>query len=100
MSLRAAYDDVAIPPPKRGTVNEPRILAALLTYLEGRNATPEQMRKYIRYWQSSLRDPSVPCPICYTFRGRHSGLAALHEKDGYLPLVCATCQEAFNVPIE
>jgi hypothetical protein len=94
-----AYDDLAIHPTKRGAVDEPRILAALLAYLEG-NATPAQIRKYIRYWRSSLRDPSVPCPLCYTFRGRHSDLTALHEKDGYMPLVCTTCQETFNVPIQ
>jgi hypothetical protein len=76
---------------------EPQILAALLGYLEHRNATQEQVRKYIRYWRSSPRDPSVPCPICYTFRGRHSGLAALHEKDGYMPLVWHSCNETFNI---
>lgn len=81
-------------------VIEPRILAALLGYLEARNATPKQLRKYIRYWRSSPRDPSVPCPICYIFRGRHSGLTALHEKDGYMPLVCQSCKETFNVPVQ
>src|SRR4249919_3579362 len=60
---------------------QPRVLAALLAYLEGRNASQDQIRRYIRYWRTSPRDPSVPCPNCYTFRGKHSGLTALQEKD-------------------
>ena len=79
---------------------QPRVLAALLAYLEGRNASQDQIRKYIRYWRSSPRDPSVPCPNCYTFRGRHSGLTALHEKDGYMPLVCQTCNETYQIPLQ
>ena len=46
---------------------QPRVLAALLAYLERRNASQDQIRKYFRYWRSSPRDPSVPCPNCYTF---------------------------------
>ena len=80
-------------------MNEPRILAALLTYLEG-DASSECIFWSALGWRSSLRDPSVPCALCYTFRGRHSSLTALHEKDGYMPLVCTTCQETFNVPIQ
>ena len=79
---------------------KPRVLAALLAYLERRNASKDQIRKYIRYWRSSPRDPSVPCPNCYTFRVRHSGLTALHEKDGYMPLVCQACNETYQVPLQ
>jgi hypothetical protein len=74
-----------------------RILAALVGYLESHDATAEQIGRYIRYWRSSPRDPSVPRPICYTFRGGDSGLSALHEKDGYMPLVCTNCNETFNM---
>src|SRR5690242_3660713 len=63
---------------------QPRVLAALLAYLERRNASQDQIQKYIRYWRSSPRDPSVPCPNCYSFRGRHSGLTALNDKHGYM----------------
>lgn len=81
-------------------MNEPGMLAAFLAYLEGRNATQDQVRTFIVYWKAAHRDDSVPCPICYTFRGRHSGLTALHEKDGYTPLVCPGCKETFNVPTQ
>ena len=81
-------------------MHAPHILAALLAYLEHRNATQEQSRNFIAYWTSASRDQSVPCPICYTFRGRHSGLAALHVQDGFEPLVCNSCGETFNVPLQ
>ena len=77
---------------------QPRVLAALLAYLERRNASQDQIRKYFPYWHSSPRDPSVPCPNCYTFRGRHSGLTALHDKDGYMPLVCQVATRRTRLP--
>ena len=80
-------------------MHTPRILAALLTYLEHRNATDVQIRNFIAYWTSPARDQSVPCPICYTFRGRHCGLTALTAKDRFEPLLCQACGETFNVPL-
>ena len=44
---------------------QPRVLAALLAYLEARNASQDQIRRYIRYWRISSRSECALPKLLY-----------------------------------
>jgi hypothetical protein len=53
----------------------------------------------LHYWKSSPRDPTFRVPSATRSGGRPSGLSALHENDGYMPVVPSR-KQTFNVPVQ
>ena len=67
--------------------------------LAGRGINSAGIEDYGRLWDSLTSADHLPCPLCFTYAGKHSALKPLPEKAGKEPLRCLVCMSLFYVPL-
>jgi hypothetical protein len=63
--------------------------------LANRGINSASIEKYGQLWDSITSADYLPCPLCFTYAGKHSALKPLPNKAGET-LRCQMCLTVFN----
>ena len=72
---------------------------ALAEALVDRGTDARSIENFGRLWDSITAGDRLPCPLCFTYAGRHSALKPLPEKGGKEPMRCEFCLAVFDCPL-
>ncbi|MFL9907623.1 hypothetical protein [Paraburkholderia sp. RL17-337-BIB-A] len=71
----------------------------LLDHLEAIGAPQMEVQRFVDRWHHLRPHEAFPCPVCF-LAGEEQPLAALPAQGSVEPVVCPTCGNQFNVPID